>query len=851
MVTMATGIEVPYNDDLKPLERALAGVRRPGDFFAQGSLEAPMPRIFVRNVGVLSFPVPSAQVEAIIAQCERAPYGRGRETILDTTVRKVWQLALSRFDIGGKSWPNTFQQILATCAEELGCAGANVSAEIYKLLVYDEGAFFKAHRDTEKTEGMFGTLLIVLPSPHIGGELVVRHAGREATIDLSGDEVSELKFAAFYADCEHEVMPVTRGNRICLVYNLLQRLPRDAKNQPPLAAPRYDAETADAATLLEKAFTGAGAPTKIAWLLEHQYSSAALSFAALKSADKARAKALQKAAAQADCVMHLGIVHIEESGPAEYRDYRPHGPRGWRPSRYEQDEDASSEEFEVVEVADGCSYIDNWLTQEDRAADFGRLPLREGEVLPAGALEDEAPDEQRLLEASGNEGVSFERAYHRAALVLWPRSRFIDVLLQAGVHTALPYLETRTATVSSDADIQAALAEALQVVRVWEKQTQDESKGADFDSDADDSEFDRDEGEAIGQVVARDPKEGPSDRSRMLALLQRPSHVELLERFVRRVLTARFQGEEAEALAESARVLGAERCGALFSRLIQRRIGAAPCGCMSLFARLVSQHLAPIPRVWAAALRKIAASVVEGLHAVRGDSGSTNAYGGSTPEWQHKSSDTLTGLLKALTALEALRLRRAACAAIVANDKAFDPRAAIVPTLRKLNDVGGSVIGNSDYKHMWLHTANVLLSRSEHPPSPPRDWRQDARLSCDCEDCHELRLFAADPTRQTHRFRVNKDRRQHLHRQIDGYRLDMTHVTERKGSPQTLVCTKTRHSFLRRCAEYRQDIAALTALAELIEDSAGDCASHCARIAAAQERAAAGSPRGPMPGATA
>jgi hypothetical protein len=90
-----------------------------------------------------------------------------------------------------------------------------------------------------------------------------------------------------------------------------------------------------------------------------------------------------------------------------------------------------------------------------------------------------------------------------------------------------------------------------------------------------------------------------------------------------------------------------------------------------------------------------------------------------------------------------------------------------------------------------------------------------------------------------HRFRVNKERRQHLHRQIDGYGLDMTHVTERKGSPQSLVCTKTRRNYSRRCAEYQLDIAALTALAELIQDPTGECASHCARIAAARERAAA------------
>jgi hypothetical protein len=294
---MATSIEVPYNDDLKPLERALAGVRRPGNFVMQGSLEAPMPRIDVRDVGILSFPIPDAQVEALIAQCERAPYGRGRETLLDTTVRKVWQLAPPRFDIGGKSWPGTFDRILASVIDGLGCADASVSAELYKLLVYDEGAFFKAHRDTEKTEGMFGTLLIVLPSPHTGGQLIVRHTGREVAVDLSGDEVAELKFAAFYADCEHEVLPITYGNRVCLVYNLLQQPQNKNKNKnknkstPQLVAPLYEAETAEATKQFASAFARPDAPTKIAWLLEHQYSPAGLSFEALKGADKARATA--------------------------------------------------------------------------------------------------------------------------------------------------------------------------------------------------------------------------------------------------------------------------------------------------------------------------------------------------------------------------------------------------------------------------------------------------------------------------------------------------------------------------------------------------------------------------------
>jgi hypothetical protein len=47
--------------------------------------------------------------------------------------------------------------------------GEPVTAEFYKMLVYDAGSFFVEHRDTEKVPGMFATLAIVLPSAHSGG----------------------------------------------------------------------------------------------------------------------------------------------------------------------------------------------------------------------------------------------------------------------------------------------------------------------------------------------------------------------------------------------------------------------------------------------------------------------------------------------------------------------------------------------------------------------------------------------------------------------------------------------------------------------------------------------------------
>jgi hypothetical protein len=64
------------------------------------------------------------------------------------------------------------------------------------------------HRDSEKAPGMFATAVVMFPSDYSGGELLVHHKGREMRLDLRRNEPSEVAFAAFYADCLHEVPPV-------------------------------------------------------------------------------------------------------------------------------------------------------------------------------------------------------------------------------------------------------------------------------------------------------------------------------------------------------------------------------------------------------------------------------------------------------------------------------------------------------------------------------------------------------------------------------------------------------------------------------------------------------------------
>ncbi|WGR90823.1 2OG-Fe(II) oxygenase (plasmid) [Bradyrhizobium sp. ISRA435] len=271
-----------------------------------------MPTIDVDGVGRLAFPVLPIQAERLVAIAEAAPFGRGEETLVDREVRRTWQVDSAKVRIGGRHWDKTLASLVAEMARALG-VGEPVAADFYKFLVYDTGSFFVDHRDTEKVPGMFATLVLVLPTAHSGGELVVKHLGREIVLDTRPEEPSEIGFAAFYADCMHEVRPVKTGCRLALVYNL-----RFVGKERALKAPDYRSEHGRVVGLLRNWARAEEEPDKLILPLEHVYTPAELSFNALKGADAGVASVLVRAAAEADCDLHLALVSIEESGSAEH-----------------------------------------------------------------------------------------------------------------------------------------------------------------------------------------------------------------------------------------------------------------------------------------------------------------------------------------------------------------------------------------------------------------------------------------------------------------------------------------------------------------------------------------------------
>ena len=446
------GEVIEFDERLAALSELIGSVARPGDYCVHGRLFAPMPRIETGTAGLLSFPIPQSQAQALVADADRAPYGRGQETIVDASVRDCWQLAPDRIRIAGRTWADTFGDILDRATVGLGCPKGAVTADFYKLLIHERGGFFKPHRDTEKADGMVATLVVSLPVTGSGGELVIRHQDRKTVVDMRTDEPSELIYAAFYADCEHEILPVTDGHRVCLVYNLVLQDGSDT----PLEAPDYGAEIDLIAAELGARCRDPGASGKLIWLLEHDYSAAGLSFGTLKNVDAAVGRVLMAAAERAGCALHAVIVRVEETGSGWYGGYQ------------EIVEDITDREFELYDIVEVACWLDGWARPDGAPSDYGALPLLPGELMPAGRLDPERPDSQRLLEASGNEGATIERFYRRAALVVWPKADSARLLAQAGAGSLAAFLAGEWQRASAGAPTCGPIRDlASQVVDLW------------------------------------------------------------------------------------------------------------------------------------------------------------------------------------------------------------------------------------------------------------------------------------------------------------------------------------------------------------------------------------------------
>ena len=145
--SLISPLQIP-EEDLEPyfqsILRALGSVQRPGYFAAGGkATEMTFPGLKIEGISsTIGLPVSEHQAKSIIKKCSLAPFGRGEETIYDISVRRCWQLDPLKFTIQNPEWEEQLNSLLLEVKADLGC-DATVSCQIYKLLLYEPGGFFK------------------------------------------------------------------------------------------------------------------------------------------------------------------------------------------------------------------------------------------------------------------------------------------------------------------------------------------------------------------------------------------------------------------------------------------------------------------------------------------------------------------------------------------------------------------------------------------------------------------------------------------------------------------------------------------------------------------------------------
>ena len=107
---------------------------------------------------------------AAIPGAERAGVGLPDKTVVNLDVRTTWQIKPQGLNLQGIA--PILEYVTKQVETDLGLE-YTVKANLYKLLLYEPGCFFKKHRDNERLDGMFGTLVLELPSIYNGSELTV------------------------------------------------------------------------------------------------------------------------------------------------------------------------------------------------------------------------------------------------------------------------------------------------------------------------------------------------------------------------------------------------------------------------------------------------------------------------------------------------------------------------------------------------------------------------------------------------------------------------------------------------------------------------------------------------------
>lgn len=737
-------------------------VQTSGAFSVGGTLPSILPGLHVNGVGPIGLPLTDHQAKALIHVSARAPYGRGEETIVDPAVRRSWQLSADEFELGNPQWNEALRAAVDQIGTELGLSDCHIAFEPYKLLVYEAGSFFASHRDTEKIPNMFATFVVHLPSAHEGGELIIRHAGQSQRYSFADSSLFVPRFVAFYADCYHEVKPITSGYRLYVVYNLAIA---NRKTQPVLSERMGPIEEIDHAI---QAWRRAARDKPIlTYVLDHSYSEQNLSLANLKHGDFAKASVLFNAAAQSGCQAYLCLVTYHRASYGEVESYG-YGRRGRRGRYADSDEEVDESDFEEYDVSEEQVYAHTFVGADGTKIAVKKLVLDAEDLLAKIPLVDGPGREYSISEATGNEGATKDLWYHRGAVIMWPKERALELVAHMDVDYGIHVLKSAM---------------------------QDQSTLED--------ERRRQLIELANHIVETLPSYRSDDISAELIQLE---DIELLKKFLLRQTHA-----YAIEIAPHLWIKAAERFGwQPFAQAIASRLTAQNSlqwlDALAQTGQSMSEEGQDIMRKWVTSrwrqsLTSAMQPVVEPTIPSTARARQRYSYEMARFKTEKSAKQHEIFYLARLTSC----LNMGAVASQIIAHVADPPEETFLT-----ETYGPAIISALESLKTQAHHETIaqqfasavrqcLQARYPSPPEPPQDWSREGHLDCDCAFCAEVNAFL--PTRDRGSMRIDKTLQRnllHVASEVEKSQIEVDIAIQKAASKFNGIIRKNQRRYERR-----------------------------------------------------
>ena len=754
---------------LTDLLRQLAA---PGTFAARQRAPAKALDLEVIGLGPLELPIAPRTAQKLRALASPSPFGLRERTLHDPAVRTSLEIPSARLRLGERFGEAVGERVRSLTTELGFPEDCELEVKLDKLLLYEKGHFFKTHQDSEKSDGMIATLVVVLPSEYAGGAITVEHRGETRVFRRQASQKSELSLLAFYADCQHSVSAITSGVRVALTFQL--SLTGQGQRASPVRTealePLVAAIREHFARPVQRRYGGEEPPPeRLIYLLDHEYTQRGLSWSRLKNGDRVRVAALRSAAERLDCECFLALAEVHETWMCDDDTYGRYGGR-WGRRRYwdraeNDDESVEAAEHQLIELQDSSVELSHWLDHSGKPVEGSDAFAGGSELVFTTPSSDLAPFKSEHEGYQGNYGNTVDRWYHRAAFVMWPKANTFSLRAQASPEWALNEL-----TRDEPAVLQARVSSLLPH---WRTTAGRLTKPASFAKVLEIATRLADSASASAWLSPlRLQKISTGPMRRRLAQLVEDHGAQWAKELVASWTKEHRGWAQPEwaptlaALCEELHARKSEACEALVSWLLAQEIAAALERCQSATTRRQpwleldgfrdeTGHLA---HVLAAAAAAGSPTIVEGALTSL-----------------HEKNHTLPLAF-------VVRLVQA-CA-------------------ERSSGLRARVLGSA------LHRTAVerLQLTLQAPERREDDWTLDYELGCKCADCQVLARFLQS-SRQQEDWPLSKERRRHIHGQLESAKLPISHATLRVGRPQVLQLRKKALLFSRE-RSHRATLAA-------------------------------------------